>query len=95
MPLKRINAEIVDEILKEYPSLKSLNLSHNEIKVFEQLDRITTLEKINLSNNQLTEISCFNGGLQQQQQQCFRRLVELDLSYNQMYVCIMNNGISA
>ena len=78
MPLERISPELVTEILKEYPALKSLNLSHNEINVFEELDRIVTLERLNLANNQFRELAC--GGL------AFQNLQQLNCSYNQMYV---------
>lgn len=79
MPLTRLGEDLIDEILAEYPELKSLNLSENEIKIFEQLDRIVSLERVNLSHNRLIQIG---GGV-------LPHLIDLNLSYNQLYVVPM------
>ena len=44
------------EFIKNFPSLKNLNLSYNKISEIKGLENCSALESLNLSGNQITEI---------------------------------------
>jgi hypothetical protein len=57
MPIRRISAELIDEVCGSIRSLAVLNLSHNDIATIENLERLTALTRLDLSHNRLERVS--------------------------------------
>ena len=53
MPIKRISEELVSEIVINYPELRALNLSNNEIVEIQNLSPLSGLTSINISENRI------------------------------------------
>ena len=61
MPIKKISEELVWEISQSYPNLKLLNLANNHIRVVENLEPLTALERLNLSGPTTICYVCMRG----------------------------------
>lgn len=57
MPIRRISAELIDEVCGSIRSLAVLNLSHNDIATIENLERLTALTRLDLSHNRIALVS--------------------------------------
>lgn len=76
MPIRRISAELIDEVCGSIASLAVLNLSHNDICTIENLERLSaSLTRLDLSHNGIAHIS----GLD-----TLRRLTHLSLGSNRL-----------
>ncbi len=71
---------------EEYPNLRVLSLSNNQIEIVSGLESLFWLRKVNLSNNQLTEIPIFNE---------YGSLYYLDLSDNEISGLSYRNMITS
>ena len=86
MPLKKITSEMMIRINREHPSLRSLSLASNCILLIyttlvitkiENLHYLTSLEKLNISKNQLSVIEGLNS---------LGKLRDIDLSKNSIEI---------
>ena len=56
MPIKTISVDLVREISTCYPNLALLNLSNNEIREVQNLEKLTALQRLNLSGNRIVAL---------------------------------------
>ena len=77
MPIRRISAELIDEICGSFRTLSVLNLSRNDISQIENLDRLAPcLSKLDLSRNCIASTA---NGLE-----ALSQLAHLDVSGNRL-----------
>lgn len=79
MPLAALTRELAEQIAREFPGLRRLNLSRNALQELEQLRLLADLEQLDLSRNQLRLLPADLGAW-------LPRLERLDLRGNAMYV---------
>lgn len=53
MLLQKVSDELIEEIIKSHPTLKSLNLSNNQINGLEFVRKLPILNKLDVSFNQI------------------------------------------
>eukprot|EP00639_Heterosigma_akashiwo_P006361 CAMPEP_0194567018 /NCGR_PEP_ID=MMETSP0292-20121207/5652_1 /TAXON_ID=39354 /ORGANISM="Heterosigma akashiwo, Strain CCMP2393" /LENGTH=191 /DNA_ID=CAMNT_0039416685 /DNA_START=150 /DNA_END=722 /DNA_ORIENTATION=+ len=77
MAIGKITLKLSEAIIKQYGNLEKLNLSSNEITIIEDMSRLSSLKKLNLSNNMLM-------GRQMVKLEPLVNLVELNLKANRI-----------